>query len=108
MIQVWDEQEEKWKEVANTKLPNSSLSHEIFFEKTIHTNKVKLSVLSCYGEKEIDIWEEYQEGYRHTCQKAKAVIRIAGLHVISKEETMHNNQLFWDEQQKSTTKEIEA
>ena len=108
VIQVWDEQEEKWEEVAYTELPNSSLSYRICFEKTFHTNKVKLSVLSCYGEKERDIWEEYQEGYRHTCQKAKAVVRIAGLHVISKEEAPHNNQLFWEKHQISTTKEIEA
>lgn len=107
-VWVWKEEEQQWQEVAKTVLPNSSLSEKILFQHAFCTDKVKLRINSCYGDKEISEWEEYREGYRHMCHKAKAVIRIAGLHIICKEESVHNNMLFWDKQQKSTTKEIEA
>lgn len=106
--QVWNDEKQEWEEKDVVRLPNSSLSFDINFDAPVLTDKIKVIILSCYGEKRKEDWEEYTEGYRYVREETKAIVRIAGLHVICEEEALHNNFLFWDAKQKSTTKEIEA
>ncbi len=105
---AWDEASGTWKSLCRVTFRNSSRSQEIRWEAPCMTNQVKMVVHSCYGEQESMEWEEYQEGYRYVKRKRGAVVKIACLHVLCREESIHNNQVFWEKQQTSATKEIEG
>ena len=50
----------------------------------------------------------YKEGYRKVSHLRRPVVRLAGIHLLCQEEAPHNNEIFWQGQHKSATKEIEA
>ena len=67
------------------KLKNTSLSQEIKIEETL-TKQLEFSVLSVYGEKDTEEWEERREGYYKVRREEAAEVKIGGLHVICKED----------------------
>lgn len=105
---VWERETKQWASKVKTTLPNSIRSQEIRWKNACHTDSIRLVVNSCYGEERAYFWEEYEEGYRYVCRKQEAVVRLAGIHILCGEEAAQDNRIFWEQEQTSTTKEIEA
>ena len=67
------------------RLKNTSLSQEIKIGETL-TKQLEFLVLSVYGKKDTEEWEERREGYYKVRREEAAVVKIGGLHVICKED----------------------
>ena len=100
--------ENEWKRVCKCEFHNSSLSQRIYFDKQYEITAVRLLVISCWGADTLEEWQEYKEGYRKVSHLRRPVVRLAGIHLLCQEEAPHNNEIFWQGQHKSATKEIEA
>ena len=84
LLRVKDASDGRVQEVRG-RLKNISLSQEIKIEETL-TKQLEFSVLSVYGEKDTEEWEERREGYYKVRRKEAAEVKIGGLHVICKED----------------------
>ena len=100
--------ENEWKRVCKCEFHNSSLSQRIYFDKQYEITAIRLLVISCWGADTLEEWQEYKEGYRKVSHLRRPVVRLAGIHLLCQEEAPHNNEIFWQGQHKSATKEIEA
>jgi hypothetical protein len=54
------------------------------------------------------VWKENSKGYYIGENDEDIRIEIAGIHAICDEEAPHSDILFWNGEQMSTTKEIDA
>lgn len=97
-----------WDIAAVGTLPNTCRSCKILFEKKIRTDEIRFTVLSAYGCVEKMVWSNAQRGWEKGLKEASAVVQLACLHVLCDEEAVASDQLFWEKDQKSNTKEIEA
>ena len=106
-LEYFDGLTESWKLLKAGTLLNTSLSQRLLFDESVTADKLKLTVLSCYGCVDKTVWTSSAEGWIHVRQKAKAVVQVAGLYVICDESGEESDILFWKEGQKSSTKEID-
>ena len=106
-LEYFDNQSESWKLLKEGTLLNTSLSQKIHFETPVITEKIRMTVLSCYGCVEKTVWISNVEGWFQKRWKVRAIVQIAGLHVICEEPTEASDEMFWGGEQKSSTKEID-
>ena len=106
-LEYFDGLTESWKLLKAGTLLNTSLSQRLLFDESVTADKLKLTVLSCYGCVDKTEWTSSAEGWVQVRQKAKAVVQVAGLYVICDESGEESDILFWKEGQKSSTKEID-
>lgn len=107
-IEYWSEESAAWEIATEGMFLNTSLSQKALFDKEIKAKRWRFTVFSCYGCVEKKIWKQKKDGWHHVTVPEKAVLQIAGIHVICKEESGHSNKIFWEKRQHSATKEIEA
>ena len=102
-LDYYDEQCENWKPVKEGTFLNSSLSQQVLFENPVTAEKLRLTVLSCYGCVDKTVWITGREGWMKKDRKAEAV----GLHVLCGEPAAESDVVFWKRGQKSSTREID-
>lgn len=98
----------EWEVAAQGVLPNSCFSENISFEKKFFTDEIRLTVLSAYGCVRKQIWQNRAAGWEKVWKEKSAVVQAACLQVICEGEAECSNQIFWEKDQKTNTKEIEA
>lgn len=106
-MEYFDGQRESWELIKTGTFLNTSLSQQLIFEEPVTADKLRLTVLSCYGCVDKILWTSGREGWFQIRQKAKAVVQAAGLHVICGEPAEASDRIFWEAGQKSSTKEID-
>jgi hypothetical protein len=89
-------------------LHNNSRSQEILFNSPIYTDRLNIIVKSTYGDWNAPIWKENSKGYFIGESDRIINVEIAGIHIICNEKAPHSDVLFWNGEQMSTTKEIDA
>ncbi len=99
--------EEGWKVCARGSFENGLRAQKAVFQEKVLTDSIRLQVLSCYGEGKRIRWKTMDSGWYKTLEESRPVVQLAGLHVICDGEAPHNDALFWMENQRSSTKEIE-
>ncbi len=87
---------------------NNSRSQRILFDTPIFTDSLNLVIKSTYGNWEAPVWMENSKGYFIGKGNGIINIKIAGIHIICDEDAPHSDILFWNGEQISTTKEIDA
>jgi hypothetical protein len=87
---------------------NTSRSQRYEFKSPIFTDRLTLVVKSTYGSWNDLVWKENSKGYYIGENDEDIRIEIAGIHAICDEEAPHSDILFWNGEQMSTTKEIDA
>jgi hypothetical protein len=87
---------------------NTSRSQRYEFKSPIFTDRLTLIVKSTYGSWNDLVWKENSKGYYIGENDEDIRIEIAGIHAICDEEAPHSDILFWNGEQMSTTKEIDA
>lgn len=108
LIEYWSEESASWTTATEGSFLNTSLSQNALFGRVIKAKRWRFTVLSCYGCVEKQVWKEKKDGWHRITVPEKAVLQIAGIHIICKEESKHSNRIFWEKRQHSATKEIEA
>ena len=106
-IQYLDEEDGSWKEAASGEFLNTSLSQKVIFPKKIRASRWRLVVQSCYGCVDKKVWMETFEGWERVDVPKKAVLQIAGLHMICDETIPGTNDFAYGRVQRTKTKEIE-
>lgn len=106
-MEYFDALTESWKLLKEGSLLNTSLSQRVLFDNPVETSKLRLTVLSCNGCVDKTVWAGSREGWVRVHRDAKAVVQVAGLHVLCNESVEGSDVLFWEEGQKSSTKEID-
>lgn len=101
-------EKDEWEQTAAGVLPNTCRSCQIPFERTFETDEIRFRILSAYGCVEKQVWENQDDGWNKVRKKKSAVVQIACLHVLCDEKYRSEDILFWEKDQKSNTKEIEA
>ena len=89
-------------------MPNSCNSYRIRFDEPVWTDQLKLVVYSAYGCVEKKRWMDTPDGWQKKWQKASAVVQLACIHVLCAEPAGDSDVLFWEKDQNTNTKEIEA
>jgi hypothetical protein len=87
---------------------NNSRSQRILFDTPIFTDSLNLVIKSTYGNWEAPVWMENSKGYFIGKGNGIINIKIAGIHIICDEDAPNSDILFWNGEQISTTKEIDA
>ncbi len=95
-----------WQTVSEGRLRNSCRSQKISFEETVG-DALRLTVLSAYGAVDRHVWEEESRGWFQVFRPGRAVVQIAGLHVICDNEAPCSDVFSVGRNGKSRTKEIE-
>lgn len=106
-LEYFEERTGGWKLLKSGTLLNTSLSQQLLFDETVTAERLRLTVLSCYGCVDKTVWASGREGWIQVQRKAKAIVQVAGLHVICEEPWEESDVIFWREGQKSSTKEID-
>lgn len=106
-LEYFDEQLKSWELHKEGRLLNTSLSQTINFETPVITEKLRMTVLSCYGCVEKQVWISSAEGWIQKPWEMKAIVQTAGMHVICDEPAEASDEIFWEAGQKSSTKEID-
>lgn len=106
-LEYFDDQTENWRLLKEGTLLNTSLSQQLLFDSPVSARRLRMTVLSCYGCVDKTVWVEDREGWIRTPRKAKAIVQVAGLHVICDESVEESDVIFWKAGQKSSTKEID-
>lgn len=106
-LEYCDGQTGEWKLLKSGTFLNTSLSQRIDFDTDVTLDKLRLTVLSCYGCVDKKVWTTDREGWIQIDKPASAVVQIAGLHVICEENCEPSDEIFWAAGQKSSTKEID-
>ena len=107
---LWNMDEKCWKMAeteSSMQFQNSSLSQKVMLKQKQLTDGIRMVIKSCYGSQERDEWEERPDGYYGVHRRHKAMVKVAGLHVLCDEEAVSSDIRFLGKQQKSTTKEID-
>lgn len=105
-LEVRNRPDGHWQTVAQGRLKNSCRSQKILFEE-IWGDAVRLTVLSAYGAVDRHVWEEKSRGWFQVFKPGRAVLQIAGLHLICKKEASCGDTYAYGREVKSRTKEIE-
>ncbi len=96
-----------WKELTRGEFLNGLLSQRVAFEQ-VKVSQIRFTILSCYNLQERLVWEEDAEGWHPMVKEMNPQVQMGALHIIFAEETDNEGEeLFWSEQQKSKTKEID-
>ncbi|MCM1542622.1 MAG: hypothetical protein NC121_15365, partial [Blautia sp.] len=106
-LEYFDIQAGDWKLLKEGVFLNTCLSQQALFDVPVTAEKLRLTVLSCYGCVDKTVWISDREGWRQERWKAKAIVQVAGLHVICEEPVKGSDAVFWARGQKSSTKEID-
>lgn len=93
---------------AEGSMPNSCNSYRIRFDEPVLTDQLKLVVYSAYGCVEKKRWMDTADGWQKKWLKASAVVQLACIHVLCAEPAGDSDVLFWEKDQNTNTKEIEA
>lgn len=105
-LEVRNGEDGHWRTVSEGRLRNGCRSQKILFEE-ISGDAVKLTVLSAYGAVDKYVWEEESRGWFQVFKPGRAVLQIAGLHVLCKKEAPRSDIYSWGGNVRSRTKEIE-
>lgn len=99
--------EGKVKEVFIGRFEASFLTQKALFDHQIELSALRFTALSGYGMGEKTEWEEGVDGWY--CQRgvSKAVLQVAGFHLICSYPSKGNDANDWNQNRKSRTKEIE-
>lgn len=97
----------EWLPVAEGTFLNTSRSQQVLFPEEITADAVRLTVFSAYGCVEKEVWREKSRGWLKERVPKRAVLQIAGLHVLCDEEASHRDDYASVDEQKTKTKEIE-
>lgn len=97
----------KWELVQEGTFLNTSRSQRVLLSEEKRADALRLTVLSAYGCVEKYVWRETARGWYQELVPARAVVQIAGLHVLCDEEAPHRDDYASMDEQKSKTKEIE-
>ncbi len=96
-----------WKVCAQGTFTNGLRAQKALFKEKALTDSIRLNVMSCYGTGERTRWKAADSGWHRSLEKPKPLVQLAGLHIICEGDAPHNDELFWMENQRSSTKEIE-
>ncbi len=95
--------------------PNTRRQQKVMFEETVLTDVIECRIYSAYGCEGRWGWQATGAGWKWMWQPKKVVAQLAGLHVLSPKDlagdgygTASGDILFWNQEQKSATKEIEG
>lgn len=105
VIEVWDKG--GWREEAKGDFLASTISQKAYFLAPVITKAVRLIVKSVYGDGVRQVWDMEREGWFSRFEKPLPVVQLAGLHILSEEETEGSDECFWNKNLHSTTKEID-
>lgn len=97
----------EWLSVQEGTFLNTCRSQKVLFSEEVRADAVRLTVLSAYGCVEKYVWRETSSGWHKEHVPKRAVLQIAGLHVLCDEEAAHQDDYAAVNEQKSKTKEIE-
>jgi hypothetical protein len=89
-------------------LHNNSRSQRIMFDTPIYTDTLSIVIKSTYGDWNAPIWKENSKGYYIGESDGIINVEIAGIQIVCDEKAPHSDILFWNGEQMSTTKEIDA
>lgn len=106
-LEYLDPRTENWEILKTGVLLNTSLSQRVLFDAPVTAQKLRLTVLSCYGCVYKTVWANGREGWTQQFRKGSAVVQVSGLHVICDEHVEGSDVIFWKEGQKSSTREID-
>lgn len=98
----------EWESIERTVFHNLSLSQKIIFSQTYEAVALRLLVHSCWGTPQDKEWQEYAEGFRYAPRRGEPTVKLGSIHLLCDEPSPHNNELFWEGQSTTKTKEIEA
>ena len=102
------ESDGSWRRMAEGVFLNTSRSQQVFFEREVTADALKLTVLSAYGSVDKYVWRETEKGWFRQFLSKRAIAQIAGLHVLCDEGSSHRDDYANTEEQKSRTKEIDV
>lgn len=97
-----------WRQMAEGTFLNTSRSQMVLFGEKITGDALRLTVLSAYGCEEKEVYLETSRGWFKNRVPMKAVLQIAGIHVLCGEDAPHRDNYAPVGEQKSKTKEIDA
>lgn len=86
---------------------NTCRSQEALFDREVKADGIRLTALSAYGCVEKEVWMEIGRGWVQERVPKRAVLQIAGLHVICGEEGPHRDDYASVGEQRTRTREIE-
>lgn len=107
-VSCWNREKSCWEKASSGTLPNTCKSCRIVFGRAFRTDKIRFTVLSAYGCVEKEVWQCSERGWFRERKAKSAVVQLACLHVLCGEAADVSDELFWERDQKSNTKEIEA
>lgn len=97
----------EWKEICRGQLASSFMSQKICFPESVCCSHIRFTALSGYGMEEHMEWEERCDGWYPVQKTRNALIQIAGLHILAEGMIPGDDQCYWNQKRKSSTKEIE-
>lgn len=97
----------EWKEVCRGQLADSFMSQKIRFLQPVCSNRIRFTALSGYGMGEHTEWEQHHDGWYPVKKTRNAVIQIAGLHILTEGMIPGDDECYWNQKRKSSTKEID-
>lgn len=92
---------------AQGKFVSSFFSQKVYFREKLRADSLRITVLSCYGDKERTVWEAREDGWYPAVGRPGAMVQAAGFHLICEEEWPQSDERFWDKNRFSSTKEID-
>ena len=104
----FNKEENSIKSIACGTLKNSCRSEKILFDREVTTEQLLFVVKSAYGCVRKMVWQNEADGWRRVEKEPRAIVQLAGLHLLCGEAGEESDDLFWEKDQKSNTKEIEA
>lgn len=107
-VSCWNREKNCWEKVSTGILPNTCKSCRIVFERAFRTDKIRFTVISAYGCVEKEVWQCSEKGWNKERKAKSAVVQLSCLHILCGEAAAVSDELFWEKDQKSNTKEIEA
>lgn len=97
----------EWRLVREGFFLNTCRSQKVVLPEEVRADAIRLTVLSAYGCVEKYVWRETGRGWCQELAPKRAVLQIAGLHVLCDEEAPHQDNYAVMDEQKTKTKEIE-
>ena len=95
-----------WEHAAKGTFRNTCRSQSVLFDSRAEGDAVRLTVHSAYGCVDKYMWQETETGWYRVFSPARAVVQIAGIHIICDEASPHGD-VFMAGKRKSRTKEID-
>ena len=95
-----------WEKTAEGTFRNTCRSQNVLFDRKTEGDALRLTVYSAYGCVDGYVWQKDGKGWHRVFSSPKAVVQIAGLHIICDEDAPHRDS-FSAGERKSRTKEIE-